>query len=61
MQNDEGSVLPVKLIQIRMYKNAKDWWHFEEVTVPRAPDGSLNIAELESQLILPGKIRVCKP
>jgi hypothetical protein len=58
---EEGSVLPIGSIHIRVYKNAKDWWHIGELTAPHAPDGSLDIVGLESELVTPGKICVHKP
>jgi hypothetical protein len=48
-----------KLVHIRIYENAQDWWHKREISFPCTSEGSLDIEKLQSELEVEGTIRVC--
>jgi len=56
--DEEARVSPPKMVRIRVYSNARDWGHIEEVNFPPASDGSISLATLESGLNVRGRIRV---
>ena len=47
-----------KLVHIRVYENAKDWWHKREITFPCTPSGSLDVEKLQCELEEKGRVRV---
>jgi len=50
-----------KLVHIRVYENAKVWWHKCEITFPCTPGGSLDIKKLQCELEDKGRLWVQNP
>ncbi|RDB29023.1 hypothetical protein Hypma_015650 [Hypsizygus marmoreus] len=60
---DNGVDIPARkrILLLKLYKNAKDWWPVQEVECACGPEGHLDLKNVREKMGLDGRIRIINP